>query len=52
MRHRYATRAYQLGGRDIAAVQRLLGHAYVTTTQVYVEVDDNSVRRAALAAAA
>lgn len=52
LRHRYATRAYQLGGRDIAAVQRLLGHAYVSTTQVYVEVDDDSVRRAALAAAA
>lgn len=52
LRHRYATRAYQLGGRDIAAVQRLLGHAYVSTTQVYVEVDDDAVRRAALAAAA
>lgn len=51
LRHRYGTRAFQLGGRDILAVQRLLGHAYVSTTQVYVDVDDDAVRRAALAAA-
>lgn len=52
LRHRYGTRAYQLGGRDIFAVQKLLGHAYVSTTQVYVDVEDEAVRRAALAAAA
>lgn len=51
LRHRYATRAYQLGGRDITAVQKLLGHAHLTTTQVYVDVGDDAVRRAALAAA-
>ncbi|MCC2032443.1 tyrosine-type recombinase/integrase [Microbacterium allomyrinae] len=51
LRHRYGTRAYQLGGRDIAAVQQLLGHAYMTTTQIYVQVEDEAVRRAALAAA-
>lgn len=51
LRHRYATRAYQLGGRDISAVQKLLGHAYMTTTQIYVDVENDAVRRAALAAA-
>lgn len=51
LRHRFATRAYALGGRDITAVQRLLGHAHLTTTQVYVDVADDALRRAALAAA-
>ena len=51
LRHRYATRAYQLGGRDLRAVQHLLGHAYSTTTEIYVQTDDAAVRRAALAAA-
>lgn len=52
LRHRFATRAYQLGGRDIRAVQELLGHASVATTQIYTGVDQDSLRRAALAAAA
>ena len=51
LRHRFATRAYQLGGRDIRAVQELLGHASVATTQIYTGVESDALRRAALAAA-
>ncbi|WP_182252978.1 tyrosine-type recombinase/integrase [Microbacterium esteraromaticum] len=51
LRHRYGTRAYNLGGKDLRAVQTLLGHAYSTTTEIYVGVEDDAIRRAATAAA-
>ncbi|WP_292697669.1 tyrosine-type recombinase/integrase [Microbacterium sp. 69-10] len=51
LRHRYGTRAYNLGGKDLRAVQELLGHAYISTTQIYVGVEDDAIRRAASAAA-
>lgn len=50
LRHRFASRAYA-GSKDIRAVQELLGHASVSTTQVYTAVDDDDLRRAAAAAA-
>ncbi|WP_277601910.1 tyrosine-type recombinase/integrase [Microbacterium endophyticum] len=31
LRHRFGTRAHQLGGNDLRAVQKLLGHANVST---------------------
>lgn len=51
LRHRFGTRAYALGGRDIRAVQELLGHASVSTTQIYTAVESEAILRAARAAA-
>lgn len=50
LRHRFATLAYQATG-DLRAVQELLGHASPTTTAIYTKVSDDSMRRAAMAAA-
>lgn len=49
LRHRYASLAYSVE-RDLRAVQELLGHAQVTTTQVYTLVPDEARRRAAAGA--
>lgn len=45
LRHRFATAAYG-ADRDLLAVQRLLGHASVETTQRYAEPPHNALRRA------
>lgn len=47
LRHRYASRAYIGADKDIRAVQELLGHASVATTQIYTAVEDDVMRRAA-----
>lgn len=49
LRHRFATRAYR-GSRNLRAVQTLLGHASVASTQRYTEVVDDEIRAAASAA--
>ncbi|MBB5915254.1 integrase [Nocardia transvalensis] len=46
LRHRFASSAYAVE-KDIRAVQELLGHAHVTTTQIYTWVPSESMRRAA-----
>lgn len=51
LRHRCATVAYA-GTRDLLAVGALLGHSRPETTQRYVRVPDDAVRRAAAAALA
>ena len=45
LRHRFATKAYRTD-HDLVAVQRLLGHASIETTQRYVEPVNNAMRRA------
>lgn len=50
LRHRFATTVHGATG-DLIAVQRLLGHASVATTQRYVATDTDRLRRAAAAAA-
>lgn len=49
LRHRFATRAYR-GSRNLRAVQQLLGHSSVATTERYTAVDDDEVRAAAMGA--
>lgn len=49
LRHRFATRAYR-GSRNLRAVQTLLGHSSVATTERYTAVDDDEIRAAAMAA--
>lgn len=51
LRHRFASRAYQ-STNDIRAVQELLGHASVATTQIYVAISNDALRRAVSGAAA
>ncbi|WP_139738373.1 tyrosine-type recombinase/integrase [Actinomyces wuliandei] len=50
LRHRFATTAYA-ADRDILAVQRLLGHTSVSTTQRYTAPPTNAMRKAVETAA-
>jgi integrase len=50
LRHRFGSKAFA-GTKDIRAVQELLGHASVATTQIYVAVEDEALRRGVDAAA-
>lgn len=51
LRHRCATKAFR-GTRNIRAVQKLLGHESVATTEIYTLVEDDEVRAAMRAAVA
>ncbi|GIE75797.1 integrase [Actinoplanes philippinensis] len=45
-RHRFGTRAYQTSGHDIRAVQELLGHSSIATSQRYVDVAEGALASA------
>jgi integrase/recombinase XerC len=49
LRHMFASRAYR-GTRNLRAVQVLLGHQSIATTERYCAVDDSEIRAAMEAA--
>lgn len=46
LRHTAATLMYKYGQVDIRALQELLGHASISTTEIYTHVDNEQVRNA------
>ena len=46
LRHTAATLMYQYGQVDIRALQELLGHKSISTTEIYTHVNNEQVRNA------
>ena len=46
LRHTAATLMYQYGNIDIRALQELLGHESISTTEIYTHVDNSQIRSA------
>lgn len=49
LRHTAATLMYKYGNVDIRALQHILGHENISTTQIYTHIDDDRLRSAAKA---
>lgn len=46
LRHTAATLMYQYGDADVLTLKELLGHASVSTTEIYTHLNNESVRKA------
>ena len=46
LRHTAATLMYQYGNVDIRALQELLGHESISTTEIYTHVNNEQIRNA------
>lgn len=46
LRHTAATLMYKYGNIDIRALQELLGHESISTTEIYTHVDNSQIRKA------
>ena len=46
LRHTAATLMYKYGNVDIRALQEILGHESVATTQIYTHIDNERLREA------
>ena len=46
LRHTAATLMYKYGNVDIRALQEILGHKNVSTTQIYTHIDNEHLREA------
>ncbi len=46
LRHTAATLMYKHGNVDIRALQQILGHENISTTQIYTHLDDDRLRKA------
>ena len=46
LRHTAATLMYKYGNVDIRALQEILGHTSVSTTQIYTHIDNERLREA------
>ena len=47
LRHTAATLMYRHGGVDMLALKEILGHAHVSTTEIYTHISDEQLKRAA-----